>query len=156
MKQSNSSNNPTLKQHRFSNEDMENGIFHNKPPAKSITDLKDEIIVYTMSGLEDSRDVDGNPILLHGGTAYADQRPESYAKKVTSGGKVTYFIKLDDDSQYIDPNPNMKPSNAKNAKHIYVGKDRFKQVAERTFLMYVGYLRTRNKARLIQARREMI
>lgn len=121
-----------------------------------------DVMVYTIKGKEDYTDSEGFPLLadtIHQSTTgktrtlKAETLPEAYAKKVFNGNRYRYYVKISNFGNFYDPNGLYSEwTQNKKAKGEYVWK--FREVNPKTFSMYISFLKTNNKAWVINAERQ--
>ena len=125
----------------------------NKPPSFSMQQDK----VYTISGKEDYKDEHGYPLIedIYDDNddeiiTLAEDLPHAYAK--FTNGK--FYIKRDNRGFIYNPHDLYEEERA-TRKSRGLQRWNFQEVSQRPFKIYLDFLRTKNKARLIQAEREI-
>ena len=98
-------------------------------------------IIYTIVGSQ-SRLKDGLPILIG---KNAEQNKEAYAKTETINGITSYFIRINDSDELINP-LTITPDNNHHKFKVLKGDQlwQFKKVNQECFNYYLEMLRTRN------------
>lgn len=128
---------------------MDNFIFSAKPTTTENSDLENEF--YTISGDGDFVDSDGN------------QRLNTETKKVCAkklyraDGSHRFYIRLANNNSVYNPVSlygDEKPNTF--LDRVVRSGYKFKEVNEKVFKMYLGFLKTKNVAWLHNAEREMI
>lgn len=110
--------------------------------AKSFEDENE--VNYTIRGKEDAYDFDENPVIYDG-----DKLTYAKKQKNSHSGVWRYFIKIDAYGKFVDPTNKMSSGGfAKEKFH----KD-FVEVDGKTFKFYLSFLKTKNKAFLLNAER---
>lgn len=110
-------------------------------------------VFYTVSGLEDKLDEDGNCVIME----ESDKR--TLAKKVVrTDGSIRYSIKLNAQSKLYNPfsiygNENEETSNF--LDRVCRNNNKFKEVNKKSFDLYVKFLKTKNNSLLFNAEREV-
>jgi len=129
-----------------------------KTNSVSIPTEKLTTIAFTIFGQHDeltdeygNSNSEGYPLLYDvqdnsGKITPADQLPNAFAK-VVKGKKIRYFIKTNSMGKFFNP-MGLFTEDRHNKTLRHAGK------AEWEFIFYVSFLKTRNKARLINAERE--
>ena len=113
-----------------------------------------ETIVYTIVGKNDTFDESGNPVLHC--LVYPDSTPimakdRDLACAMKVGGAM--FIRQLNSGHFVDPT-----SDAEQAQHnktrLGISELRWTDVPVKPFLSYLAFLRTKNRAHLVNAERE--
>jgi hypothetical protein len=155
--------------HGVRQKDMEAAILPLRPTKTETSQPKimaTETLVFTIFGKHDElTDENGNPNkngfpLLYdtedvrGNITPAEQLPDAFAKKV-SGKKQRFFVKKNSLGKFLNP-MGMYSENRHNKVLKHAGREEweFKEVSPRVFSLYLSFLKSRNKAWLINAERE--
>lgn len=142
--------------YRIRQSDLQQAIY--KPDknkvAVGVEEEDQEIVVYTILGKQDDFDDDENPVLHSTVRDLAEERPDAFAKKVLTGSRYNYFIKRSHDGKFLNP-IGLYDENRHQARRL--GQDLFtyKQVNRKAFEFYVKFLKTKNRAWLQNAEREV-
>lgn len=151
---------------KLSKQDIENAIFIPNKAREEKPSNNDGVVVYTIAGKGDVTDKDGDYIILKNKTkrnnsdqkvkVVADLSPLAYAKTITINGKTRCFIKQGRQGKFLDPLAAIPVDNAAYIRSH--GKDEwnFREVNGKVFTYYITYLKTKNRAWLINAERESI
>lgn len=128
---------------------MDNFIFSAKKTDTKDKDLSDEF--YTISGTSDYLDTEGNPRLN-------EENQKVCAKKLyRADGSHRFYIRLANNNSVYNPISlygDEKPNTF--LDRVVRSGFKFKEVNEKVFNMYLGFLKTKNAAWLHNAEREMI
>lgn len=100
---------------------------------------KESVKFYTYSGLEDQTDNEKNPVTLK------DDNRVLAKKVIRCDGTIRYSIRVDRDRKLY--NPNVFNITSKEEK-------KFRNVNNKAFEYYIGFLRTKNQSLLLNAERE--
>lgn len=123
-------------------------IFQQKKLDYDQLDSIDEF--YTIMGDQDYYDDNNNPRLLK------DDNKKTLAKKLyVENNKLKYLIKISTDGKFHNPLsvvPKQKMSSS--FLDIKCKESKFKSVSNKTFNMYINFLRTKNLSWLYNADRE--
>lgn len=123
----------------------------------------DSEVVYTVFGKHDRLDVTGNPVLIDifdqdkNKYTYASDRLDACCKIKSSEHGPVYLAKVNVLTGFLYDPYGLFDDEAKAKKAIHKGKHVFeyKRITEKVFNFYLKFLRTRNKAHLINAQREL-
>jgi hypothetical protein len=114
--------------------------------------------VFTSMGKEDEVDGDGNPLLWDGNykgrVVDAENRPEAYAKRVRAGRSHKYFVKKGGDGKFYNP-LGLYEETRYATKRVGLDIYKFKEVPFKAFVLYLKFLKTKNRAWLQNAEREV-
>lgn len=105
--------------------------------------------LYTLIEQEDFLDNNNNPRIQ------SENDKRIMAKKIKNQNKTKYLIKLDNSGKFynpISPISSIKPT--KILQTISLTEDRFKEVNENSFNMYLNFLRSKNISWINNAERE--
>ncbi len=108
---------------------------------------------YTVVGLEDELDADGNPVVLE------DTDKRTLAKRIIrNNGTIRYSVKLNAQSKFYNPfsiygNENEEKSNF--LDRVCRNNNKFKEVNKKAFDLYLKFLKTKNHSLLYNAEREV-
>ena len=132
-----------------------------KEKAERVTSIDDKATtVYTILGKHDYQDENRYPIL---DSVYdkrgdiltlAEDLPEAYAKSAYIRNTRKYYVKIDNRGMMYNPY-DLYEEERQTRSIIGLKKWRFHETNPKCFRIYLDFLRTKNKARLIQAEREM-
>jgi hypothetical protein len=104
---------------------------------------------YTMVGDQDYRDDNNNPRLLK------DDNKKTLAKKIFTENKTKYLVKMNTDGKLHNPlSVVSKQKMTSNFLDRKCREPKFKTVSNKTFNMYINFLRTKNLSWLYNADRE--
>lgn len=125
--------------------DTNNFIFQQKTPE--VVDHLDEF--YTLSGDQDYFDDNNNPRLTKDG-------PKTLAKKLyTEKSRPRYLIMMNTDGKLHNPmNITSKQKMTSNFLDRKCREPKFKSVSDKTFNMYINFLKSKNLSWLYNADRE--
>lgn len=165
-----SEHNTRINRHRIRPGDIQQAVFQPKgEDGKVLSEPVDEtidIITFCISGIEDDKldmfgnpDINGYPAiydeeLFDGRTVQSQDRQDACAKIELKQGNSYYFIKRGPDGRFFDP----LGLYDRNSKTRRLGEDiwKYRPVNPTVMKLYLHYLRTKNKANLHAAEREMI
>tara|TARA_B100001778_G_scaffold311653_1_gene294759 strand:- start:174 stop:566 length:393 start_codon:yes stop_codon:yes gene_type:complete len=110
-------------------------------------------IFYTVNGLEDKLDEDGNCVVME----ESDKR--TLAKKIVrTDGTLRYSVKLNAQSKLYNPFSiygNEKEETSNFLDRVCRNNNKFKEVNQKSFDLYVKFLKTKNNSLLYNAEREV-
>lgn len=118
-----------------------------------------EATVFTMAGKEDDTDENNNPVLWDleyedsNEVVLAEDRNEAYAKVVESDTGRAYFIKRGNNGHFYNPIGLYSEGNS-DKKRLGLNEWKFERVNRKVFDFYLSFLRSKNKAWLVNAERE--
>lgn len=157
-----------INRHRIRKEDIQKSVHNtkkqtmvNNPTIESDRNVR----VFTLHGDHEYYDVvdDTNPLSFpalndiefdNGSILYAENRDEALAKTVQyTDQKVVYYTKQGMDTRLYDPLGMFSERHKRKGmgKQTYF---KYIKVNKKTFMAYVNYLRTKNRAYLLEAERE--
>lgn len=151
---------------RLTKQDIDNAIFVPNKEAKGEPSQTDGVVVYTIVGKGDVSDSDGDKVILKDKTRTnnSDQKvkviahlsPSAYAKTITINGKTRHFVKQGRQGKFLDPLAAIPVDNAAYIRSHGKEEWSFREVNNKVFNYYLNYLKTKNRAWLINAEREAI
>lgn len=105
---------------------------------------------YTAHGAHDSLDVDNNPVLN-------EDSDKTLAKKIIrSDGTIKYTIKLSSEGKLLNPfSIYGQEKNSTFLDRVCRSNSKFKEVNQKSFDLYLKFLKTKNNAWLLNAEREV-
>lgn len=105
--------------------------------------------LYTIIEQEDFLDDNNNP------RVNSENDKRIMAKKIKNHNKIKYLIKLDNSGKFYNPmSPISSIRPTKILQTISLTEDRFKEVNEISFNMYLNFLRSKNTSWINNAERE--
>lgn len=135
---------------RLSQKELEGAIARQQKPSRTALNkaAKPDVILYTLFGRHKEIDEEGNPIVY--------DENKAYAKQVLQGTRYVYFVKVGNSGHLFDP-LGLYASREESKLSMTRGKPeiRFVQTNQKVFDHYIAFLRTKNKAHLSYATREM-
>jgi hypothetical protein len=163
----NSSITGEIRMSRIRGKDLEEAIFRPSSTKKDDQKALTGTLVFTIIGHEDSWanldgyvDYDGYPILQDrnegGKLITAESLSTACAKCVFKKGKRRYFIKRNAHNRLINPIGMYDELKLNKTSRANTPMWNFVEVSQRTFIIYLTFLKTKNLARLTNAEREMI
>lgn len=147
--------------HRIRPDDIAQYTFQPKDPrVDSHIEVEPGTIVFTVSGKEDEKDMDGRPVLFDieyddDDFLAAERRDEAYAKIVVTDDKNRYYIKQGPYGRLFNP-IGMYHEGKSNHKRAGESQWKYREVNKKVFDLYLQFLKTKNKAWLTTANREVI
>lgn len=149
---------------RVFNKDLDAAIFRPKDDQEEVLEpsesaLSEEIVVYTIVGKGDREDAGGYPILnsvqnAHRGVVLAQERDLACAMKKSPPNKQTrFYVRTESDGRFVDPTSATQEFRH-NKVRLGLSELRWKEVNRKSFMTYLEFLRTKNRANLVTAERE--
>lgn len=142
--------------YRVRREDLKQAIFKpdERKVAVGVEEEEKDVEVFTILGKQDDFDDDEYPILFDTVKDLAEDRPDACAKRVSGERGFTYFIKRAHDGKFLNP-IGLYEENRHSARRLGQDLFNFKQVPKKAFEFYVKFLKTKNRAWLQNAEREV-
>jgi hypothetical protein len=141
--------------------DLSNAIFrpHDGSFEEDVSTTR-EVVCYTISGREDQLDAQKFPILVdyesQGKLYTAEEDMYTFAKRVTIGKKDTYFARRSKQNKLYSPMDMFSDSSIAKNKSTKELIWPLVEVSKRVFDYYINFLKTKNRAYLANAERELV
>jgi hypothetical protein len=135
--------NPKQEKENLRNLDELDFIFSRNQNSNTYSEL-----FYTIINDNDFLDDDNNP------RRYKDDN-KVYAKKIITNKSTKFLVKIDNSNKLYNPLSSVSSiRSTKIPQSIALPENKFKQVSENVFSMYIHFLRSKNEAWLNNAERE--